>query len=313
MDGEATESSAPAESTVSTVSTITTEATSTDNTENTSEPHNKPAGFEAVEFTKEQQERVNRIYGNMKRYENDAREMRNLNAQLATEITNLTAGQQQIVSHLQVNNFQDAENSLRSDRDSAWKRGDMDAYNTANDKLGEIRTKKALTEIQPKQTAQQPPQPRGLDAGRLVNRALEKSDLSSAEANIAKAWMSETDDTGNLKRPWTQENDQRNYAAALEGQAVFNSPQWVDKPIGEKLKEIDRRMGIKQQNNSGGQNVLSAGNLTRGTRTNNITLTPDIERVAIRTKFGGPSAKTDQDHVEAWKKAVAKSHKGASR
>lgn len=281
----------------------------------------KPDGFDRVELPPEAQKRFDRVYGNMKRYETDAKELREINQQLINTVQNLYQGQQQIVSHLQVSDFQEAEQRLSSERDAAWHKGDIKAYNSASDQLSELKIRKNLAErertAQPKQTPQQQPvQQQGMSGDRIVNRALEQNELTSVDANIARAWMSETDQTGNLKRSWTQQNDPRNYAAALEGQAVFNSPVWSDKPIADKLREIDRRMGIQQAQAAGGQNVMPGGNLTRGKPANTIKLDPKIEDVAVKTKFAGRDPKlTPQDHINAWQKAVAKSQpkQGARR
>lgn len=280
--------------------------------ENT-EQEGKPAGFDRVEFTPEQKARVDRLYGNMKRYESDSKEQRELNQRLVNELTAIQQGQQQIVSHIQGNDYQEAESRYDAERDAAWNKGDLKAFNAANDKIHEIKTKRLLAQQQPKPIQQQQPQ-RDNSGDRIVNRAIDQGEINSVDANIARSWMAETDATGNLKRPWTQGNDPRNYAAALEGQAVFNSPNWSDKPIADKLREVDRRMGLQTQQQTTGQNVLGAGNLTMGKQNNNIKLPPEIEKIAVRTKFGGPKAKSDQDHIEAWKKAVLKSQsKGAKK
>lgn len=314
MEGEAqvsestpVENTQPAPSETQEVSRETTQET-------TEDQESKPSGFDRVEFTPEQKQRVDRIYGNMKRYENDSKEQRALNERLVQTLTDLQQSQHQIVNHLQVSDFQEAEGRLSSERDAAWGRGDINAYNTANDKLNEIKVQKLLSDREKRtQPRQQPvPQkPSGVNGDRIVNDGLERSTVTNVEANIAKSWMVETDPSGNLKRPWTNESDPRNYAAALEGQAVFNSPQWADKPIADKLREIDRRMGT--QNVQAGQNVLPAGHLTRPSQNNNIKLSPEIEKIAIKTKFGGPKAKSDQDHIDAWKKAVLKQSKGAKK
>lgn len=282
----------------------------------------RPEGFDKVEFTPEQKARVDRIYGNMKRYENDAKELREHNQKLIDAVNNLYQGQTQIVSHLKGNDFQEAETRLTEKRQDAWSKGDVNAFNEANDKLHEIKTQRLLADQEARrqpvpqpQTQQQTPK---LGGERIVNRAIDQGEISSTDATIARSWMSETDNSGNLKRPWTSESDPRNYAAALEGQAVFNSPLFANKSVAEKLREIDRRMGLMENQNAG-QNVLPSGNLTRGKQSNNlasIKLDPKIEDLAVRQKFAGRDPKfTAQDHIDAWKKAVIKSQpkQGARR
>lgn len=315
MEGEAQVSeSTPSTPEAVTSSPETQQESVSHETQQTENTEAKPAGFDPVEFTPAQLERFNRVYGNMKRYEGKFKEQEQANHILADQLRQVMDGQQQIVSHLQVSDFQEAEGRLAADRDAAWTKGDVNAFNAANDKLHEIKTQRLLAAQQQKnQPKPQVQQQRGVDGERIVNGALDKGSLDSAEANIARSWMAETDQSGSLKRPWTQQTDPRNYSAALEAQAVFNSPLYADKSMVDKLREVDRRMGIQTQQ-QGGQSVLPAGNLTRPSKTNNIKLSPEIEKLAIRTKFGGPKAKSDQDHIEAWKRAVTKSQsKGATR
>lgn len=273
----------------------------------------KPQGFDKVEFTPEQLARVNRIYGNMKRYESGFREQEELNRNLVAEITRIQSDQQKIVSHLQTTDFSDAEVRLKSERDSAWGKGDVNAFNDANDKLNEIRVEKKLIEAQRK-TQPQPQQQRpSTDGQALLNRARSQGELNASEETAVQSWMGETDANGNLRRPWTSTGDPRNYSAALEAQSVLNNPLYATKPLTEKLKEIDRRMGLQTAQPQ--TNVLSGGNLTRGKPTSNIKLDPKIEDLAVRMKFAGKDPKlTAQDHIGAWKKAVEKSQaKGSKR
>lgn len=309
MEGEAQVSSPEP---VSTPEPVQSEPIQT--TESTPEPTNdKPAGFDPIDVktaTPEQIEaRLNRLYGNMKRFEGGEKQQRELNEALVREITTIRQGQSELVSHLQNADYQDAEARLASQRTDAWNRGDFEGFNAANDKINDIKIKKNLAEATKTQPRQQPAQ-QGVNGNQVVERAASQGVMTPDEVNVTKAWMEETDQTGNFKRPWASDtSDPKNYAAALEAQAVFNSPLYANKPMAEKLREVDRRMGIQQQPVR--SNVLPAGNLTNGVRTNTIKLDPAIEKIAIRTKFGGPKAKSDQDHIDAWKKAVAKS-KGAN-
>jgi len=270
------------------------------------QPQERPTGFDPVEFTPEQKARVDRIYGNMKRYESKWKEQEQANEILIQKFNELSQNQQQIVTHLQTSDYHDAETRLRADRDAAWQKGDMQAYNKANDELGDIRIKKATAAIQQVQPKPQQ-QPRNLNGQDVVNGALDRGHVNNAEASVVNAWMGETDSNGEFKRPWVNADDPRNLEASRVAEAVLVSPMFANKPMAEKLKEIDRRMGVQ---NSPGQNVLPAGNLTRTRQNNTIKISPEIERIAIRTKFGGPNAKSDQDHIDAWKRAVSKSQGG---
>lgn len=309
MEGEAQVST---ETTPSPLPEAPAETTQTEtNIDAAQTPESKPDGFDKVEFTQEQLARVNRIYGNMKRYENDSKELREINQKLIDTVNQLNAGQQQIVNHLQTSDFTDAESKLKSARQEAWSKGDVNAFNDANDQLSEIKVKKALMETQRKQQPEQRQQP-NTDGQALVQRARSYGELNGSEETTVQAWMGETGQDGNLKRPWTSSGDPRNQAAAYEAQAVLNSPFYAGKPLIEKLKEIDRRMGVQTQQTTQ-TNVLQGGNLTRGKATSNIKLDPKIEDLAVRMKFAGKDPKlTAQDHVSAWKRAVEKS-KGSKR
>lgn len=309
MEGEAQVSQ---ESIPSPEAPAATEQTpSTENSTDTS-TEGKPEGFDRVEFTQEQLSRVNRIYGNMKRYETDSKELREINQKLIETVNQLNTGQQQIVSHLQTSDFTDAESRLKSARQDAWAKGDVNAFNDANDQISEIKVKKALLDSQRRQQPEVRQQQPTTDGQALLQRARAAGELNGNEDTTVQAWMGETDQSGNLKRPWTSTGDSRNYAAALEAQSVLNNPLFSNKPLTEKLKEIDRRMGL-QTTQTSQTNVLSGGNLTRGKPTSNIKLDPKIEDLAVRMKFAGKDPKlTAQDHVNAWKRAVEKS-KGSKR
>lgn len=296
-----------------------TQAVQTNETESTQEQSQeqnnaKPEGFDRIDLntaTPDQiKARMDRIYGNMKRYETDSKEQRALNEALVREFQSLKSTQDQVINHLQNTDYQEAETRISQMRMDAWNKGDIDGFTKANDQLLDIRLQKKLATVNQPKEQPQVQKPKGVDGERLVNNAREQGSLSPEEADVTKAWISETDNSGNFKRPWASDpSDPRNYAAALEAQAVFNSPLFANKPIAEKLREVDRRMGIQTQQPPR-QNVLGSGNLTSGGKLNTIKLDPAIEKIAIRTKFGGPKAKTDQDHVEAWKRAVAKSKGG---
>lgn len=280
----------------------------------------KPAGFDPVEFSPEQKARFDRVYGNMKRYENTAKEMEQANLILAEQVRQLHEGQGKIVTHLQAEDFKSAEQQLKSDRQAAWTSGNTAAYDDANDKLRQLDIRRALTEMAPQKPQQAQPQQnnymRPVSGEAVLQRAIQQGAISTDEATTYRSWMDEADGSGNPRRPWVNETDPRNPAAAAIGKAVFNSPAMQNKNFGEKLREIDRLMGIQTQAPSG-QNVLPGGNLTPPRKNNNINsikLPDKIEKLAIRSKFGGPNAKSDQDHVDAWKRAALKSQQnGASR
>lgn len=281
--------------------------------ETASKEAEKPSGFDKVEFTPEQMERVNRLYGNMKRYENQANELKEINSKLIETVSQVQQEQSKVVSHLQFKDFETAESKLKDDARQAYAKGDLDGWFSANQRLSDIQVKKSMADVSRPQSPIQQQQPRqqAISPDDAINMALQKGDVSQEEANIYRAWVNETDASGSIKRPWINPSDIRNSSAAFEGRAVFGNPTFAGKSFADKLKEIDRRMGLAHQQN--GNSVLPAGNLTRGTNTNKVLVSDYEARVAVRTKFGGPKAKSDDDHIEAWRQAKIKSAKGGRK
>lgn len=259
-------------------------------------------GKEFVEFTPEQQKRVNTLTKKLSSVERETQEYRNIAKQQYDLINELRQGQGQIVAHLQQTNFVEAESQIKAQRKEAYARGDIDAVDQLNDKLSDIKLQKKFQENQPKQQArpvqpQIPQQP--VD---VMESAVRRGEISRSDADVFEAWQNETDTNGNPLRPWTNERDQRNAAAAYEGRAVFSNPSLQNKPFAEKLKEIDRRMGLQQQ--SVGQGVMPSGNLTRGGKNSNVKLSEFAENIAVRTKFAGPKA-SRAEHIEAYRAQMA--------
>lgn len=268
------------------------------------EPQKAPNGYEGdkfVEFTPEQQKRFNDVRKIAGKAEREAAQLREIAQQQYEVIEQLRQGQTQIVNHLQESDFSKAEGALKAQRQEAYNRGDLPAVDEINDKLHDMKLQRRIAELQVKQQPQV--QQRGFNAGDAVNNAVQSGAITPSDAEVYRAWANEQDEYGNLKRPWVNEYDGRNKAAAIEGKAVFSNPALSNKPFAEKLKEIDRRMGVVNQQ-AGGSNVLPAGNLTRTAKSNTVKLTPYQEQVAVKTRFAGPG-KTSQDHIEAYRAQVA--------
>lgn len=267
----------------------------------------KPNGYQGenfVEFTPEQQKRINTLTKEISSLKKSGAEVGQWKAVAKEQydlINELRNGQQQIVNHLQSTNYVEAESQLKSQRKAAYDRGDLDAVDAANDKLADIKIARKTAEMQAKQQPVRQAQPQ-MPASDPVELAVQQGTMSRADADAYKAWETETDSYGNPIRSWTDARDARNSAAAAEGKAVFSNPSYVNKPFADKLKEIDRRMGIA--NKQAQQGVMPAGNLTGNAKTSNIKLSPQAENLAVRTKFAGPG-KSNADHIEAYRKQVA--------
>lgn len=273
----------------------------------------KPEGFDPVDVrtaTPEQIEaRINRLYGNVKKNEKDAREARQANEILIARFQELANNQQQIVTHLHETNYHEAENTLRQQQRAAWDKGDLETYHAATEKLVEVKAQKAVAAREAKQQKPNENRPqmadRAVSATDVINLAVQSGEINDSEANIYRSWANEADPYGNPKRPWVNETDIRNSTAAFEGRAVFNNPAFANKSFAEKLREVDRRMGLAQQPQQG-SNVLPAGNLTGQRKTSNVKLSQMEETIAIKTKFGGSKAKSDEDHKQAYLQAKIK-------
>lgn len=271
----------------------------------------KPNGYQGesfVEFTPEQQKRVNALTKKISKLEQGTSEWQTVAKQQYDLINELRNGQQQIVNHLQTSNYADAESQLKSQRREALNRGDWDAVDAANDKLTEIKIAKRTAELQGKNQPIKPVAP-PISAADPVELAVQQGAMSRADADAYHAWVNETDANGNPVRPWTNMQDARAAAAGAYGKAVFSDQRYANKPFAEKLKEIDRSMGLANRPQQ--QGVMPAGNLTGNSKVSNIKLSPQAESLAVRTKFAG-SNKTNADHIEAYRKQVAEV-RGAKR
>lgn len=284
-------------------SETTVEPSETENKETESQKaQNGYEGNNFVEFTPDQQKRLNQLAKKAGTAEREAADLRKIAKEQYDVINELRNGQQQIVTHLQTNNFVEAEKQLKAQKKAAFEKGDLETYETVSDKLSELKINKAISEKSPKENKEVRQPQRSISGNDFVEMAVNQGDISRNDAEAYKAWAGETDAYGNSMRPWVNESDMRNTAAAIEGRAVFANPSFQNKSFADKLKEIDKRMGL--QNKVNGQGVLPAGNLTGNAKMSNVKLTPFQENVAVRTKFAGPN-KSRQEHIEAWRKQVA--------
>lgn len=269
-----------------------------------------PNGYQGenfVEFTPDQQKRLNQLAKKAGKAERESGEWRTVAQQQAELIAELSKGQQQIVQHLQTNNYAEAEQQIISQQQQAFERGDLPTYNALNGKLIDLRVQKAIADKAPKELPKVVQQFQTQD---VVEAAVQKGAISRDDATVYQEWANETDNYGNPLRPWVNERDARNLAAAAEGQAVFRNPAMAGKPFAEKLKEIDRRMGIQNRNQTG-SGVIPSGNLTGNGKTSTVKMSSWAEDLAVKTSFAG-KGKSRADHIEAYRKQMAEV-KGARR
>jgi hypothetical protein len=255
----------------------------------------KPEGWDHVEIPDEVKPRFNRLYGEVKTLQRISREKDDILRQQSEAIEDLRKNQTQVVSYLQDTDFVKTESQLKEQRKEAYEKGNLLLVDDINDKLAEIKIEKKLSKLN--KVNEQKEAPRGFDA----NKAVERANLSPEDMEVYKAWANETDDNGNLVRPWVNERDQRNIAAATEGAAVFRNPIYANRAFGDKLKEIDKRMGLINQNTASG--VMGTGNLTSSKKSSTLKLTPNQEKIALKTQFAG-RGKKPEEHLAAYKKQL---------
>lgn len=247
--------------------------------------------------------RLDFLYGKDKKNERILQGYRAIAAEQARTIEELRGGFGQVVNHITQKNFQDIEANLERDMIAALQKGDTDTYVSAQAKLIDLKAdqKLAARQIQPKQ---QPQQRQPSSASQMaVNMPYE-------EQSMVNAWQDEQDERGSPVRPWAANSgsdadpDPDYVKAVLTARNVFTNPATAHLTLNQKLAEVDKRMGVKKTER--GQTVMGGG-LTNKPKTGRITLTPEIEKFAIRSKFGGPKLKTDAERIDAYRKQIEKS------
>lgn len=240
------------------------------------------------------------LYGQVKQSKRALGEFKDVAAQQAKLIADLTNGVGVVVDHLQQKSFVDTEAQLMQELTAAHTRGDSKAFLEAQTKLIQVKAEKIVSEkMQPRDVVRN-------NAGVQVTKAPTHdavSDMSPQESQILKAWVDERDESGRELRPWAFPHSPDYENAYAETQAVFTNSRYAGLTMDQKLAEVDKRMGVKKP--AAGQSVMG-GSLTNGKTGSKITLSPDLEKIAIRTKFGGPKAKTDADHIEAYRQQMVK-------
>lgn len=230
-------------------------------------------------------------------------------------IEELRTGVTAVVDHLGDKGFADAENQIKAQMRAAHESGDTTAFIEANDKLAELKAKKAILSQQkqqkPKTEPKQQPRQEFASGNEIANDAFNTGDIDEADVTAIGAWISEKDETDRVVRPWAYSKTPHNptadpvYRRALvEMAAVFDEASpFANRPMSEKLAELDRRMGTPSNRIS--QSVMG-GNLTMPRKNAKIELSEQQKQIALKTKFGGPKAKTDQDHFNAYLESVKK-------
>lgn len=261
----------------------------------------RPEGYDLVDPYKDDpakiEKRINYLYKQFRTTNETANQYKDIAEQQSRVIAALQADTGAIVNHLQERTFNDTEAQVRAQMQSALDIGDMSAFNIANEKLIDIKLQKA----QIKKPAAAPRQP----TQQQQPQYQPSNPVQTEELRIVEAWQDETDEAGNPIRPWANNNG-NNAAEYAEAEAqmaiILTNPKYKSLSIDKKLEILDQRMGLSKKSNNG-QTVMGA-NLTQQKKSGRVTLSPKMQEIAIRTKFGGSKAKSDSDHIEAYRKQL---------
>lgn len=280
----------------------------------TAQPSNgsRPAGYYPVpleglpdEVRKPVEERFKYLYSQVKTNERTLNEFRGIAASQSQKIEELMSGVGSVVDHLQSKNYEDVESTIRAQMEAAHANNDTKSFIELQDKLIEVKADKKAAEKERKAKPQQPQAKQYPTSTEMINGGVRNGEINNDDARVIDAWMNENDEVGNMLRPWAHtqnmQNDPKFAAAMAEAQAVFANPRFTT--TEQRLAEVDRRMGLTRSN---GNQTVMGGQLTNRPKNTKITLTPNQERIAVRTKFGGPKAKSDADHIAAYRAQIDK-------
>lgn len=264
------------------------------------------AGYDPVDIDtaspEEIKTRLNYLYKQAKtgqKTQSELREVRELAAKQDQVIRDLQNGMYQVADHLQNKTFAETETTLRAQMQSAYEAGDYMALTTAQEKLMDLKVQKTANQSKPRQQEVQIPR-----LNQVANQAYEDGEISFEDKAMTSAWIDERNESGEPLRPWAinhnpNDPDPDYVKALMIAQRIFNDPSKTHLPFAQKLAEVDKKMGTRKP--ASHQTVMNGGLNIKG-RTAKLTLTPEAERIAVRTRFGGPNAKTDAEHIEAYAK-----------
>lgn len=275
----------------------------------------KPAGYHPVEVEDPAiKDRINYLYKQVKSSSKDINQYRNLVAEQGRMIDELTANQGAIVGHLQNKTYNDTEAQVKAAYKTAVETGDVQGMMDGADKLAEIKSAKAVAKAlsqtsqrqQSRTTQYQAPY---ADVSEATAEGLAEGNLSPDEANLTLAWAKETNERGEPVRPWIRNStgdpndpDPDYVKAWVVANKVFNDPKAQNWTINQKLAEVDKRMGLGKETSK--QSVMG-GALTGKPKAASISLSPEAEKIAVRTKFGAnKGAKSDAEYIAAYRKQI---------
>jgi len=271
----------------------------------------KPAGYYPVEIEDPAiKQRFDYVYGQVKKNERDKNEYKKIAAEQSRIIAQLQQDQGAIVNHLQTQTYTNVESQLKAQLQTAYETGDTNALVAIQDKLLDIKAQKLVAPRQQQQTQSQQALQQNYSMSQVADDAFSDGEISFEESQRVNAWAGETNERGEPLRPWISNStgdlndpDPDYVKAWTVANQVFNKPQYANLSFDQKLAEVDKRMGVTK---STGKQTVMGGGFTGKPRSARITLSPEAEKLAIKTRFGGPKAKTDADHIDAYRKQIEK-------
>jgi hypothetical protein len=265
----------------------------------------KPPGYDPVDpktaTPEEIQDRFNYMFRQIKdqkRTDQTLRQYKEIAAEQARQLEELTNGFTGVVNHLQDKTFNETESQLTQAMQTAFEAGDTKAYLDAQNKLLDLKADKKVAALQKKNA---PKQERKTEL-----QTQEEIELAPEDQLVVDTWQDERDETGNILRPWahnrgTTENPDPQYLAALqETFAVLRNPNFQNATMEQKMAEVDRRMGVKK---SASRQTVMGGGLTGNRKTNKLTLSPKQQEIALKT---GSRDKSDAEKIDWYRKQLEK-------
>lgn len=279
----------------------------TSNTE--TQVNEKPAGYHPVDpataSPEEVQNRIDYLYRQVKDQGRNLSEYRTIAQQQSQQIDQLMNGVGQVVDHLQTKSIGEQEADINSRMQTAFESGDLKTYMAENKKLIQIEAQKIIAQQNKPQQRNQTQQMAFAGAQQIAKQAEQDGTLAPDDAKYVSAWQDETDDAGRPLRPWAKTQDPNDPDPDFVKMITVAKRVWEKNPhrsAQENLAEVDKLMGVQRR--SGGQSVMGGSLTTRG-KGAKIVLSPNQERIAVRTKFGAnKGAKSDAEYISAYRKQI---------
>ena len=177
-----------------------------------------PSGYDQVDFATAPREQIearfHRLYGQVKRQDQLIDQMVTDNRGLMERMQNWEVGQQQqgVASQM---------GRLQTQLQDAFDTGDSQAATAVTRQIAQLEARVTANQGQTK-LAQQP-QP-------AADTQQEHPDVS-----VIRDWSGQ--------RAWSQEGHKDRTWAAFQLNELYQSPEWADRSVREKLGEVDRRYG----------------------------------------------------------------------